>query len=97
MRFSYLLAAASLLVTVQAHAAPTFPMDHGLFDFGAQTPGAQGIGVPLSTTYATLPASGQIGVPSFCSDCRIGTGSVGVLVLWNGSAWTGVSGEAVSH
>ncbi|RBM05920.1 hypothetical protein [Novacetimonas cocois] len=103
MRFSHLLAAASLFVTVQAHAAPTSPEQHGLFDGGAFPPSASGLATrsdlaayaPPSSTYANLPASSTQVIR--CTDCYIGSGSRGVLVLWNGSAWTGVSGEAVSH
>ncbi|GAB6966330.1 hypothetical protein JCM25156A_03670 [Komagataeibacter kakiaceti JCM 25156] len=103
MRFFHLLAAASLLATVQAHAAPTSPEQHGLFDGGNFPPEAGGIATqadlsayaPPSFTYAELPASSDQVIR--CTDCYIGSGSKGVLVLWNGSAWTGVSGEAVSH
>ncbi|KPH85362.1 hypothetical protein LU298_16045 [Komagataeibacter intermedius] len=129
MRFFHLLAAASLLVTVQAHAAPTSPEQHGLFDGGSFPPSASGLATqaalsayaPLSgaefsgavtlekestvqsglvfwsRTYNALPVGVATNAVWKCDDCFIGSGSKGILVIWNGTTWTGVSGEAVSH
>lgn len=103
MRFFHILASAILLSASQAHAAPTQPEQHGLFDGGHFPPSASGLATkadveayaPPSSTYADLPASGPQIIR--CTDCYIGSGSKGILVIWNGSAWVGVSGEAVSH
>lgn len=51
----------------------------------------------IPTTFASLPPSPPAGTEHYCSDCYIGSGSKGVNVLYNGSAWTGTSGAAISH
>ncbi|NVN06073.1 hypothetical protein HW509_10800 [Asaia spathodeae] len=51
----------------------------------------------IPTTFANLPSSPPAGTEHYCSDCYIGSGSKGVNVLYNGTAWTSTSGAAVSH
>jgi len=51
----------------------------------------------IPTTFASLPSSPPAGTEHYCSDCYIGSGAKGVNVLYNGTAWTGVSGAAISH
>ncbi len=57
-----------------------------------------GVADYTATPYASLPkpAAGYYRTVA-CSDCYIGSGSKGILVLYNGTAWVGLSGEAVSH
>lgn len=49
-------------------------------------------------TYSSLPTppSGYLRLAA-CSDCYIGSGDKGIIVLYNGTSWVGVSGEAISH
>jgi len=48
-------------------------------------------------TYASLPGNVSAGSHVFCSNCYIGSGSKGVIALYNGGSWTGMSGEALRH
>ena len=81
---------------LSAYAATAGATFTGGVTFSAQSAVQAGL-VFGSRTYAALPAGATTNVVWKCDDCTIGSGSAGVFVQWNGSAWVGLSGEAVVH
>ena len=61
---------------------------------------ADGTTADATFTFATLPASENVGTRVFCSDCKSANGTshhVGIPAWWSGTAWADALGDAVTH
>lgn len=87
----------NLLFTTSANAVAAYFSSDTSGDLLINTGIAGGGGIrPVVYTFDALTTSPTTGSIHICSDCMI-NGHRFVAVMWNGTAWTGLSGEEVTH
>ncbi len=87
----------NLILTTAENAVAAYFSSDASGDLLINTGIAGGGGIrPVAYTFDSLTKSPTTGSIHICSDCMI-NGRRFVAVMWNGSAWTGLSGEEVTH
>lgn len=87
----------NLLFTTSANAVAAYFSSDASGDLLINTGIGGGGGIrPVAYTFDALTKSPTKGSIHICSDCMI-NGHKFIAVMWNGSAWTGLSGEEVTH